>query len=185
MLRTNIKYDKLLESALAKISDLLRGNYNVSRRTIGLLLLQGDSRIERQVREQEASSYKLIQAIVTQTRASYSQPLSYVIALRRQQEVGRILSTAVTSRERPRQGFAEKLSRAMMNPITGTPILLAVLYFGLYQFVGVFGAGTLVDFIESTIFGEWITPGQSTGLPALSPSRSFRIYSSVNTGLLL
>jgi len=158
MLRTNIKYDKLLESALAKISDLLRGNYNVSRRTIGLLLLQGDSRIERQVREQEASSYKLIQAIVTQTRASYSHPLSYVIALRRQQEVGRILSTTVTSRERPRQGFAEKLSRAMMNPLTGIPILLMVLYFGLYQFVGVLGAGTLVDFIEGTVFGEWINP---------------------------
>ena len=158
MLRTNIKYDKLLESALAKISDLLRGNYDVSRRTIGLLLLQGDSRIERQVREQEASSYKLIQAIVTQTRASYSQPLSYVIALRRQQEVRRILSTAVTSRERPRQGFAEKLSRAMMNPLTGIPILLMVLYFGLYQFVGVLGAGTLVDFIEGTVFGEWINP---------------------------
>ncbi|MEE8413932.1 MAG: nucleoside recognition domain-containing protein, partial [Dehalococcoidales bacterium] len=26
------------------------------------------------------------------------------------------------------------------------------------QFVGVFGAGTLVDFIESSVFGEWINP---------------------------
>jgi ferrous iron transport protein B len=84
--------------------------------------------------------------------------LSYVIALRRQQEAKRILSTVVTSREKPRQGFAEKLSRAMMNPLTGVPILILVLYFALYQFVGVLGAGTLVDFIEGTIFGEWINP---------------------------
>lgn len=162
MLRANamqLKYDELLESALAKIGDLLRGNYGVSRRTMGLLLLQGDARIERQVREQEASGYyKSIQAIVSQTRSSYNQPLSYVIALRQQQEVKRILATTVTSREKPSKGLADRLSRVMMNPVTGVPILLAVLYFGLYQFVGVFGAQTLVNFIEGTIFGEWVNP---------------------------
>ena len=31
-----------------------------------------------------------------------------------------------------------------MNPLTGVPLLLLVLYFGLYQFVGGFGAGTIV-----------------------------------------
>jgi ferrous iron transport protein B len=36
-------------------------------------------------------------------------------------------------------------------------VLLAVLY-AVYQFVGVFGAGTAVDFLESTIFGQYINP---------------------------
>ena len=153
-----LKYDELLESALAKIRDLLRGNYDVSKRTIGLLLLQGDHQIERQVGEQEGAGYTAIQDIVAKTRASYSQPLSYIIALRRQQAVRHILDTTVTSREKPSQGLAERLSRAMMNPVTGVPILLVVLYFGLYQFVGVLGAGTLVDFIEGTVFGEWVNP---------------------------
>ena len=120
--------------------------------------LQGDLEIERLVREQEASGYQSIQRIVSEARDSYSQPLSYVIALRRQQEVKRILSAAVTSGERVSKGFAERLSRAMMNPITGVPILLVVLYFGLYQFVGVLGAQTLVDFIEFTVFGKWVNP---------------------------
>ncbi len=153
-----LQYDEVLESALAKIGDLLSGNYSVSSRTIGLLLLQGDAQIEKQVSEQEASGYQPLQAIVSQTRSSYNQPLSYVIALRQQQEVRRILATTVTSREKPSQGFAERLSRAMMNPITGVPILLVVLYFGLYQFVGVLGAGMLVDFIEGTLFGKWVNP---------------------------
>ena len=153
-----IRYDDSLESALASIGSRLKGNYGISKRTIGLLLLQGDHQIERQVSEQEAADYKSIQEVVSQARSSYSQPLSYIIALRRQQEVRRILSTTVTSREKPSKGFAERLSRAMMNPITGVPILLVVLYFGLYQFVGVFGAGTLVDFIEGNIFGEWLNP---------------------------
>ncbi len=165
----NLKYDEVLESALANIESRLKGHYGVSKRTIGLLLLQGDPKIESQVREQENSGYESIQEIVSRTKADYSQPLSYIIALRQQQEVRRIMSAAVTSSERPRQGFAERLSRLMMNPLTGVPILLAVLYFGLYQFVGVFGAGTLVDSIESTVFGEWINPRATDFVVGLIP----------------
>ncbi len=164
-----IRYDDSLESALAGIVSLLKGHYGISKRTIGLLLLQGDQQIERQVREQEGSGYKSLQGIVSQARSGYSQPLSYIIALRRQQEVRRILEATVTSREKPQKGFAEKLSRAMMNPVTGIPILLVVLYFGLYQFVGVFGAQTLVDYIELTIFGEWIIPGATGFIVGLIP----------------
>jgi ferrous iron transport protein B len=56
---------------------------------------------------------------------------------------------------------AERLSSLAVRPLTGIPMLLIVLYFGLYQFVGVFGAGTVVDFIEKKffveIFNPWIT----------------------------
>ena len=45
-----------------------------------------------------------------------------------------------------------------MNPWTGIPIMLAVLYFGLYKFVGGFGAGTVVDFIETVIFENNVNP---------------------------
>jgi ferrous iron transport protein B len=153
-----LKYDDFLESALAKIGSRLKASYGVSKRTIGLLLLQGDPEIESQVREQEGSGYAGIQGIIAEARAGSSHPLSYIIALRRQQEARRILTTMVTSGKEAGKGFAERLSRAMMNPITGVPIFLAVLYLGLYQFVGVFGAGTLVDFIEGTVFGGWVNP---------------------------
>ncbi len=155
---SRLKYDEALESALSSIENLLKGNYRLSRRAVGLLLLQGDSEMEGRVREQEDANYQSIQKIVSEAKAIYSQPLSYIIALRQQQEVRRILEAAVTSKERPRQGFAEWLSRAMMNPASGSLILLVVLYLGFYQVVGVLGAGTLVDFIEGTVFGEWINP---------------------------
>jgi ferrous iron transport protein B len=179
MLATNalpVKYDGLLESALSSIGDLLKGHYRFSRRTIGLLLLQGDPEIESRVREQEGSDYKLIQRIVSKARTSYSQPLSYIIALRQQQEVRRILEATVTSREKPQKGFAEGLSRAMMNPVTGSFILLAVLYFGLYQSVGVFGAQTLVDFIEGTVFGEWVNPWVTNLAVSLIPFKLFQDF---------
>jgi ferrous iron transport protein B len=41
--------------------------------------------------------------------------------------------------------------------VWGWPVLAAVLV-GLYEFVGVFGAGTLVGLLEETLFGQWINP---------------------------
>ncbi|GMV04001.1 MAG: hypothetical protein AMXMBFR53_02830, partial [Gemmatimonadota bacterium] len=48
----------------------------------------------------------------------------------------------------------ERLGRWLARPLTGVPILLVVLWLGLYQFVGVFGAGTLVDVIEGFFEGR-------------------------------
>ena len=49
------------------------------------------------------------------------------------------------------------IGRISMHPLWGIPLLLIVLY-GLYQFVGVLGAGTLVNFFEKIIFGKYLNP---------------------------
>ncbi|HUR35094.1 MAG TPA: ferrous iron transporter B [Vicinamibacterales bacterium] len=51
----------------------------------------------------------------------------------------------------------EALSRATRSPVTGLPILAAVLYL-MYLFVGVFGAQTLVGLMENEVFGRGINP---------------------------
>jgi ferrous iron transport protein B len=52
---------------------------------------------------------------------------------------------------------------------TAIPLALAVLYFGVYQFVGVFGAGTVVDFIENGIYETYITPTLTSWVERLIP----------------
>lgn len=163
-----LKYDDVIESALSAIENTLKGNYGISKRAVGLLLLQRDSQVEKQVSQQEADCDK-IKNMVAEAEATYSQPLSYIIALRQQQEVKRILDTVIITRERASESFAEKLSRLMMRPATGIPVLILVLYFGLYQFVGVFGAQTLVGFIEKTVFGQWINPWVTDVMRGLIP----------------
>ncbi len=54
--------------------------------------------------------------------------------------------------------FREKLSQALCNPLIGFPALLLVLYFGFYEFVGQFGAGTVVGWLEVDLFGSHINP---------------------------
>lgn len=56
----------------------------------------------------------------------------------------------------PKQGLS-KLDKLTVSPWSGTIILFLVLYLGLYKFVGSFGAGTVVDFLEG-IFEKYLNP---------------------------
>lgn len=149
----------VLEISLEKIELLLRARYRISKRSIGLLLLQEDKEIISLVESNEdADKFKQIMDIVTYTKQHYHEPLSYIIALRKQEEVNRIVTHSVENLPEQKLTFREKLSRIMINPFTGIPILLFILYWGLYKFVGEFGAGTVVDFIETDIFENKINP---------------------------
>jgi ferrous iron transport protein B len=53
--------------------------------------------------------------------------------------------------------FQEWLGRAVREPLTGIPILLAVLY-ATYLVVGVFGAQYLVNLLERGLFGTYLNP---------------------------
>ena len=61
--------------------------------------------------------------------------------------------------------FAEKLGRWSRQWQTGAPFLLVVLLL-MYEFVGVIGAGTLVDAFETTLFNQYLTPFLQGLLPA-------------------
>jgi len=62
-----------------------------------------------------------------------------------------------TSRGRAAARWQERLGRAVREPLTGLPILAAVLYL-VYLAVGVFGAQTLVELLEEGIFGRLVNP---------------------------
>jgi ferrous iron transport protein B len=63
--------------------------------------------------------------------------------------------------------FQEWLGRAVREPLTGLPILAAVLYL-TYLFVGVLGAQVLVAVLENGLFGRYINPA-ATALASYVP----------------
>jgi ferrous iron transport protein B len=91
------------------------------------------------------------------------------ITARRHERAREIARRHVVAPARRRRTFADRLSELAMRPLTGVPILLAVLYFGLYQLVGVVGAGELVDLLETRLFGELVNPRVDAALLALFP----------------
>lgn len=155
-----VRYTERVEVALEKIasraSSALRA-VKTGLRATALLLLQNDEEIVRVVRNHAPAVFPNVQKLVDELNAEMAEPINYHIAVRLRDEAHRIASKVVTEREIA-SGFAERLSRLMIRPLTGLPILFVVLYLGLYKFVGSFGAGTVVDFLEGTLFEERINP---------------------------
>lgn len=150
--------DNILEISLERIEVLLKSDYGLSKRSIGLLLLQEDNEIISLVKNNEPECISQLMEIIVFTKNHYHEPLSYIISLDRQQVASEIVSGVIDHSPKTGLAFKEKISRLMINPLSGIPIMLLILYFGIYKFVGEFGAGTVVDFIETDIFEKMINP---------------------------
>jgi ferrous iron transport protein B len=146
-------YDQRLEEAVAEIEPLVP-DAPISRRAIALMLLAGDASLADWLRARAPEpSIGRIEAVRLALQRRYSRSIAWVINEQRL-KIARGLAEQVTSR-RPRStgALAAYLGAATMHAVWGVPVLLGVLY-AMYLFVGVFGAGTAVDFLESGIFGK-------------------------------
>jgi len=153
-----VDYGPVLEGAISRIARLLGAAPGFSARARALLLLQGDAeehtRVQRELGPDVAAR---VRRIVDDATRAAGHALHYLVAMARKSCADEILARAVQLPPEERTGLRERLSRFCMNPLTGLPLLAFVLYFGLYKFVGDFGAGTLVDFLESW-FQDYVNP---------------------------
>lgn len=73
----------------------------------------------------------------------------------RRQEIEDLIIEAVVNEKFSKRAF---LGRILLNPIIGSITAITVLYLFLYQFLGVFVAGTVVDFLETKLFNQYWEP---------------------------
>lgn len=156
--RQRFTYSRLLEQDIGEIAGLMSGDYILSRRTLALLLLQQDAEVVSLLKEREGDGFVRLaekaRSIAFDRRESFHLDLS----LERNDLVRRIVQGVFAAPETRVVTVSERISRWSMQPLTGIPMLLIVLYFGLYKFVGVFGAGTVVDLLEKQFFVEIVNP---------------------------
>jgi ferrous iron transport protein B len=154
-------YSRLLEHDISEVVGLMEGEYLLSRRSLAILLLQQDEEIIGMVRDQEGDSYALLAEKVREKAFERRDSFHLDLSLQRNSIVKNIIDGVFTAPEKRVVTVAERLSRLAVQPLTGVPLLLIILYFGLYKFVGSFGAGTLVDLLETKgfkeLFNPWIT----------------------------
>ncbi|MEW6201068.1 MAG: ferrous iron transport protein B [bacterium] len=150
-------YDPEIENAIEQLLPLLPQT-TISKRSLALMILAGDPSIVKWLRENlDPDTLNTIDDVVCQLEKKYSQPIGYVIDMRRMREAERILTEVVRYEQRPSGTLAERLGRLTMHPLWGLPILTAVLFL-MYKFVGEFGAGACVDFLENVVFAKLINP---------------------------
>ncbi len=178
-----ILYPSPIETAIARIESLLEDRWqdSISRRSMALLLLQQDQKMRSQL-EQE-TYFPEIERIVTETQASMSESLSFAIAQSRHKlAIGIEKDVTVHLRQKPAVKH-EWLHQLTVHPVTGIPILVLILYFGVYQFVGVFGGGTLVDGIEG-FFESSINPVVNNIVAAIFPWQVVRDLLANDYGII-
>lgn len=151
-------YSTDLEKDIAKVTDSMTGKYRLALRSLALLLLQKDDEILDLVRCTEGENFEKVQQAAAAIAFEHRFDLHLRISLERKRVCKGVLSETVRQSENQKTRLADRLSAWTTNPWTGFPILIVVLYFGIYQFVGKFGAGVLVDLCEGSLFENYLNP---------------------------
>lgn len=142
-----------VEEAVGALMAELPSGVALSPRLTALLLLQGG------VPPGIDESYRAAaRRIITTYMNIHGRPLAQTIARDRQNNVAALLAQSVRAGRQQDGSRMAALDRLTCHPLWGLPILGLVLYFGLYQFVGRFGGGWLVDFLNHGLFGLILNP---------------------------
>ncbi len=156
--RSTFAYATDLEKDVSRITELMAGDYILTQKALALLLLQRDEEIVERLRDRESENFSRVEEVANTIVFERRVDLHLRISLERKRICKGLLAGVQKYDGGQKPVLGERISALTMNPITGIPLVLIVLYFGLYKFVGGFGAGTLVDFLEGALFEERLTP---------------------------
>jgi len=164
-----VTYPAPVEKAILEISTLLP-KAPISARAISIMLISEDESMDPWLNDVlDADTVKKIYEKCNALKGIYQEPPGYIINRARRKVVDGIVKK-VFRKEGVKGG---KISRFIgiysMHPLWGLPVLFVVL-FVLYEFVGVLGAGIIVDFIEKIIFGVYLNPWATRVVELVLPS---------------
>ncbi|MGA2193109.1 MAG: FeoB small GTPase domain-containing protein, partial [Nitrospirota bacterium] len=155
--KLEVIYGEEVESALKEMEPLLP-DARISRRSLALMLLGGDTSLKDWLHSKvDDSVVDTLESIVQKAQAASGDPLGYVINRARLEAMDAVVDACQVKTPGAGQGFRQWLGAMTMHPLWGIPVLFVVLYL-MFEFVGRLGAGTLVDFMESVVFGRYINP---------------------------
>jgi len=162
-------YDKVIEEYIGRISPLLP-EAHIARRAMALMILAGDESLRTWfVANIDPKTIDMIEDLRDEAQAKLKAPISGLISGARIAAADRIVH-AVQQRYEPDSGhIARWLGKWTMHPVWGIFFLFLSLFF-FYEFVGKFGAGTLVDFFQSVVFETYLNPAVEKSIKALVPS---------------
>lgn len=167
--RPVVRHPDVTEEAVRQVAELIEGNYGVDKRSLALLLIQEDDELLQRLRAREPERTERLQELIRRTNLRLAHSLAYQVRLRYQERARELARRVTAQEERRARGLGVWLGRRCMEPLTGIPILVAVLYFGLYQMVGRLAAGVVVGWLEGTVFEKWVNPAAARLTEVLLP----------------
>jgi ferrous iron transport protein B len=172
-----LRYDAAIEEALAELAPILPEAGGLSGRALGLMILSGDDSLGGTLGARLAAADRdRLEAVRRRLAARYPESLRFVISRQRLAAVDRLHDAVLSRGARSAvSDLGRKLGAWATHPLWGIPILAAVL-FACYEFVGVFGAKTAVDFLENQVFYDRLVPWTDAALRFLVPWRGLQEF---------
>ena len=153
----SIDFGPSVEEAISRVQCSFGDIPTVSR---GLFLsqLSGDNGIPADIGYHiSAETRREIERVRGDLANKAAEPIGFQIAKIRNDRAREIVGETVSIKHSPGRRFLKFIGELSHHPVYGIPVLLTVLI-GVYYFVGVFGAQTLVGLIENGLFGRIINP---------------------------
>lgn len=176
-----VRYPQAIEDAIEAMRDALPESH-VSRRGLAMMVLSGDETLRPWLRERIGdAALEALEVIRLRAQSQVREPLGTLIQRWRLKAVDALVRQAETRPKHRVGSLLDTFGTWSMHPAWGVPVLLVVLW-AMYQFVGVLGAGTLVDLMESKLFGAHVSPWAMRGIDLLC---RFPHQHSVEDGVML
>lgn len=156
-----LHYDASAEAAISDLATRITAcapHPRLKARGLAILYLGQDSEVEAWLQTTAGEAYAELESARHAARAQDVTPAA--LAHERGEAAG-TLATRVTKRTAQTSPLmAHRVGQLIIHRVWAWPILLGVL-FAVYEFVGVFGAGTLVGLMEENLFGQYLNPAIS------------------------
>jgi len=162
-------YPAVVERAVLDVVGLLPAELGAARRGLALMLLSGDRTLGEWAREAlPEGGVGLVERRQAELKQALGIGAATAIARARHRAVAELLRQVFHVQKARGDTLRDRLGEFSMHPIWGVPVLAAVLFLA-YEFVGVFGAGTLVRLVEDGLFGKVINPAATALANKLVP----------------
>jgi ferrous iron transport protein B len=165
-----VRYGDRIEAALVRMESLLPPETPVGKRSLALMLLCGDDSLAPWLADNvPASRIREMNAVRNRLVPEAGEDIAFQVNKVRLAWIDRLLGEMGREPAPPAgRDLAQRFGRLAMDPVYGIPILSAVLLLA-YGFVGVFGAGYLVDLLQEGLFDRWIVPAIGWAVDRILP----------------
>lgn len=155
-----LRYDADFENEIAHLTvaiNRLAPHPGLTSRGLAILFLGGDSAVADWLKETAGDQFSELEALCQAATEHTDGDLPTLLARERTEAADALAASVIQRAVRSSPLLSQRLGQYVVHPVWGVPILLGVLY-AVYQFVGVFGATTLVGLLEEDLFEGILNP---------------------------
>jgi ferrous iron transport protein B len=159
LLRYDAEIEKAIGQAAAAISRVAP-HPQLAARGLAILYLGGDTEVTGWLAEKAGADFAELVALRQKAEQASKGKLATQLARERTEAADALATSAIRRAARSSPLLSQRIGQYVVDPLWGVPILLGMLFL-VYEFVGVFGATTLVGLLEKDLFEGILNPAFS------------------------